>query len=129
MFYDDRNNSDRALENYQKAVHIDEKIGNKIHKAICLNLIGGILFSKGDREIATKHFREALSIHQQLGNRLEIAKDLVNIAGVYYFVNNDLKKARETLEESLATFQELGVSDSKEANDAKELLNMLKLLK
>ncbi|MHA1110379.1 MAG: tetratricopeptide repeat protein [Promethearchaeota archaeon] len=127
LFYDDRSNNDRAIENYRKAAEIDDKIGDLVHKALCLNKIGPILITKGDVEGASKCFDEALSIHQQMGNRLEIAKDLTNIAGIHY-VRKNLKKSIEILQESLNSFQELEAGNSKEANDAREMLGMIKLL-
>jgi class 3 adenylate cyclase len=98
----------KALEYYQKALAINEELGNKPGIAINLGNIGNVYNHLSDYAKALEYFEKALSINEELGNKLGVASNLVNI-GIVYWHLTDYAKALEYAQRSLTIYEELGV--------------------
>jgi tetratricopeptide (TPR) repeat protein len=95
------------LEYYQKALKINDKIGNKNGSADSLIGIGSILYFKGKYDQALAHFQKSLKIAEETGDKRRIAKCSHNIGSIY----NDAGKydqAMEYYQKALKINEELG---------------------
>lgn len=106
-----------ALENYQKALKIDEKLGNEFGKGARLYNIAGIYRSFGDNSgdydsalknynLALNYYQEALIIAEKFGELNSISKRLDCIGNVYYEIG-DYDNALEYLKRGLEVSNQL----------------------
>ena len=73
---------DKALEHFQKALTLHEKIRNPLGQAQQLGNMGNIYAQKGDLDKALEHFQKALGIFERIGAKLDIESAKENIAWV-----------------------------------------------
>ena len=76
-------NFQAALENYQRALDLAEKIGDDDEKAALLGNIGAAHFYLGRFDTALDYYEESLTRLEKLGDRRRIGNRLGNIASVY----------------------------------------------
>jgi tetratricopeptide (TPR) repeat protein len=72
----------RAIENNQKALIIDRRIGESPQIAVDLNNIGKIYEMWGKYEEAVRYYQESLKLAQTIGNQAMIAIRLNNLGSV-----------------------------------------------
>ena len=105
--YQIQGDMEKALEHYEKALKIDEEIGNKQGIASDLGNMGVIYRIQGDLGKALEHHEKALEIDERIGNKQGIATHLGNI-GTVYQIQGDMEKSLEHHEKSLEIDEEIG---------------------
>ena len=95
-----------AIENYLKALKLNEELGNRSGQAANLGGIGIVYDEQGDYAKALKFYFMALKINEELGQKNGQSANLSNIGIVYYgerdyaksldYYNRALKINRET---------------------------------
>ncbi len=98
---------DEALNNYQEAIKIHEKLGELRGKGINLNNIGFILNKKGKIDEALRNYKEALDIADQLNDFKAKAIRLTNIGEILY-EKGELDNALKNIQEALKINEQLG---------------------
>ncbi len=78
-----------------------------VHYAAALNTIGVIYINKGDFQKGLDYNFKSLKIYEELGNKMGIAKSMLNIASIYHD-QGDVSKALDYHFKSLKIKQELG---------------------
>ena len=96
---------DKARESLEKALAINQKLGDQQRMAHNLNNLGTVSFDEMNYEISIRYFKQALDLNRQLLNRYEEVQNLNNLAEVYLVIKNyslceyHLVKAIEILDE------------------------------
>ncbi|MBC7774649.1 MAG: tetratricopeptide repeat protein [Phycisphaerae bacterium] len=90
-----------ALENYQKALEINQNLGNLQGIGNNYNNIGLVYYSVLDYPRALEYYQKTLSINERTGNKTSIGNGLGNIGNIYYELN-DFPRAIEYYEKALA---------------------------
>jgi tetratricopeptide (TPR) repeat protein len=72
-----------ALKNYQEALEIRRRLGQKTLVAASLNEIGNVRSLLGETEAALKSYDEALRIRREIGDRRGIGTVLVNLGALH----------------------------------------------
>lgn len=101
---------DKALENYNRSLQIDESLENdliyKVRKLLTLNSIGLVYNRIGEKKKALEFFEKALNAIRLIPERDDFAKNfeavILNNIGLIYHFFGEPKKALENYEESLA---------------------------
>jgi len=104
--YNYENNFDTALNYYQNALAIVEKIGDREEEAFLYCNIGNVYKNKGLIDKALMHFQKSLLIAKEINNKPTVAKVLGNIGNIYQ-VRNDNRALNYHLE-ALAVFNAIG---------------------
>ena len=97
---------DESLKNFQNALEIFKKTGQKQKQAYSSSYLGLIYQNSGDNEKALSFHQEALQLDKELGYRQGEAADLGNI-GLIYQNSGEYEKALSYLKESLLIFKEI----------------------
>ncbi len=97
----------RALEDYSRALAIDEELGNKSGVAIVTGNIGLVYSKLGDLPRALEYMSRALAIDEELGNKSGVAIVTGSI-GLVYRNLGDLPRALEYMSRALVAHEELG---------------------
>ena len=105
--YEVRREFEKALEDYKKALSIEQSLDNLEGVANQLTNIGGILGDLGQYEETLKNYEQALKIMENLGNKPGIAKSLNNLGIIYYKYKKDHVKSLSLLQRALEIYKEL----------------------
>ena len=89
-----------ALESYQKALEINERIGNLQGTGNNYNNIGLVYYSIYDYPRALEYYQKTLGINERTGNKTGIANCLGNIGNIYNELR-DYPKAVDYYEKAL----------------------------
>lgn len=100
----------KAIEFFEKALIIFEKIGNKKNSASTLGYIGFIYRNQSEYVKALDYYQRSLKIFETLKNKDGVAANLGNI-GMIYELKKDYKRALEYYKKALAIKEELGSKD------------------
>ena len=95
-----------ALDNYQKASEIFNKLDDLRGEAFCYNNIGGIHSEIGNLDLAIEYWTKTLNIKKTLKDSVPIAKTLNNL-GVAFKNQNNFKQALKTFDDALKIFKAL----------------------
>ncbi|MCD6367165.1 MAG: tetratricopeptide repeat protein [Bacteroidales bacterium] len=95
-----------ALDNYQKAAEIFNKLDDLRGEAFCCNNIGGIHSEIGNLNLAIEYWTKTLNIKKALKDSFSIAKTMNNLGTVYKSQNN-FKQALKTFDDALRIFKSL----------------------
>src|SRR6266436_7273288 len=90
-----------ALPEFEKALALFRKEGDRKGEAITIGLIGNCYKRLGEHEKALEFLQKALVMKRQLGDRLEEGKTLNNI-GLFYWETSQYSKALEPLNGAIA---------------------------
>jgi len=82
--YQDLNKLNEALRNFNDALEINRKLGQKRGIAASLSMIAQVDESLGKIDDAPKSYNEALQIRRDIGARKEVGDTLINIASLYF---------------------------------------------
>lgn len=82
MVYYTMGSTDKAVENYLKALPIFEQIGHQQMQGIVLNNIGAAHLYRNDFENTTKYYRQSLEIFQRIRDIEWIASVSYNLANI-----------------------------------------------
>ena len=104
-----------ALDNGEKALRINEELGNKLGQASNLLNIGSIYYFQGDYPKTLDCCIRALKINEEYGNKLRQAGNLGNI-GIVYSDMGDYAKALEYFQEALKIDEEYGSKEGQAEN-------------
>jgi len=97
---------DNAIELFQKALTLSERIGNDNGIYVLNTNIGLISVDKGENEKALKHFANATATARKLGRKNDVASSLLNQTNICYETNL-INEALVFLNEAHAIAQEL----------------------
>ena len=95
-----------ALDNYQKAAEIFNKLNDLRGEAFCYNNIGGIHSEIGNLDLAVAYWNKTLNIKKALKDTVSIAKTFNNL-GVAYKNQGKYDLAFSTLNQALKLFKSL----------------------
>jgi predicted ATPase/DNA-binding CsgD family transcriptional regulator len=104
MRQDDR---DTAETQYQEALEISRRLGDRRGLAMALFSIGRVARVRGDHAAARSYLMEAIGVLEALGDDFWLAKAYHHLGVAAYF-QGDLATAREQYEACLAIFERLG---------------------
>ena len=107
VVYDRRGDISLGLEYYQKALEIQEAIGDKHGMANSLNNIGLVFKKRGDIPRALDHYFRSLKLWEELGSKNGKSYALNNL-GVIYQRQKDIPKALEYYQQALEIREEIG---------------------
>ena len=96
----------RAVEVYQEALDIFERLASQQEKADVLLRLGFVYNSIGEKDKALEHYEQALPIFREVGNRFGEAATLNNI-GLIYDSIGEKSKALEYYEQALPIRREV----------------------
>jgi len=96
-----------ALRYHEKALFIDQEVGDKVGYAMSLNNMGEVYRSIGQPHEALRYHEQALPIHQEVGNKEGYATTLQNMGLVYYGIGQPQDALRH-YEQALLIHQEVG---------------------
>jgi class 3 adenylate cyclase/TPR repeat protein len=105
--YKNLSDNAKALEYYQKALSINEEIGDKDGIARNLGNIGNVFNELSDYPKALEFYRKALQIFEEIENKHDIAPSLGNI-GMMYWNLSDYTKAIEYYQKAMIIYEEIG---------------------
>ncbi|PCH66539.1 MAG: hypothetical protein COC01_07775 [Bacteroidetes bacterium] len=96
-----------GLEYYQKALKIQEEIGDKYGISASLNNIGFIHENQGEVGLGLEYYQKALKIKEEIGDKYGIAYSLNNI-GLIYHNQGEVALGLEYYYKSLKIREEIG---------------------
>jgi len=105
--YEIRREFEKALEEYKKALSVEQSIGNLEGIANQLTNIGGVLGDLGRYEETLKKYEDVLNIMENIGNKPGIARSLNNLGIIYYKYKKDHEKSLNYLQRALDIYKEL----------------------
>ncbi|NUM50323.1 MAG: SpoIIE family protein phosphatase [Flavobacteriales bacterium] len=120
--YENKGQIKNSLIYYQKALKIDEEIGDKYAMAYNLNNIGGVYLNRGQIENGLKYYHKSLKIREEIGDKTGMANSLNNI-GIIYNNQGQIENALEYAHKGMLLAKELGFP--KFIKSASELLYKL----
>jgi len=97
----------KALEYFEKALAIDEELGNKAGAAGDNGSLGAVYLELSQHAKALKYCEKALAIDGELGNKIGVARHTGNI-GLVYLNLSQYAKALDCFEKALAIVEDLG---------------------
>ena len=101
-----REGASKALPEYERALALFQKEGDRKGEAVTIGLIGNCYKKLGQHVKALDYLQRALAMKRDLGDRLEEGKTLNHI-GLFYQEISDYAKALEPLNGALAIAREL----------------------
>lgn len=104
-------NLDKALNLYQKTLHIFSKFNNETNLANTLLNIGNIYLLKNDLNRAKNFYSEVMELAEELNNKLFIAEAISGIGKIHFFENN-LEKALDYQKKALNIFKKFNYTTS-----------------
>ena len=113
--YKNLSDNSKALEYYQKALFINEEIGDKEGVARNLGNIGNVYNELSDYPKALEFYGKALQIFEEIENKHDIALSLGNI-GLMYSNLSDYTKAIEYYQKAMFIYEEIGNKDGLATN-------------
>ncbi len=96
-----------ALQHYQQALKIKEKLGDRAGVAKSLHQIGRIHQQRGEYGAALQHYEQALKIAEEIGDRAGVAISLHQI-GMIHQARGDYSAALKHYQQSLKIAEEIG---------------------
>ncbi len=96
----------KALEYYQKALKINEELGNRMGVGIQLGNIANLYQALSEYPKSLEYYNKALKIHEELGDKFGVSRNIGNIASLYS--KTDITKSIEYYYKSLKIDKELG---------------------
>ncbi|MGA8866961.1 MAG: tetratricopeptide repeat protein [Candidatus Sulfotelmatobacter sp.] len=94
------NKPDDALQNYQQALEIRRKLGEKKGIADSLNMIATTYDGLGKSDLALRNYNDALQIYREIGDKQDTGAVLLNL-GQFYDDRGKHDDALKLLKESL----------------------------
>ncbi len=86
--YDEVGDVVKAKEIFNKALKINEEIGDKLAIAGCYHNIGIIYQTEGNLSLALEYFFKALKINEEQGSKKNMASNFNNIGNIYLQMKN-----------------------------------------
>jgi len=105
--YQDLNDYDSALYNYNKASSIYEQLGQRANMGLSKFLVARVSYEKGHVDEATKYYNESLTLSREAGDRVTEAHALKGLGSVYLSRNN-VKSAVDHYQGALQIYRALG---------------------
>ena len=107
LVYEIRGLLDKAVEYYQKALKINEELGNIEGMASEYCNLGNVHQRRWKLDKAEEYYNKALEINKALGRKRGMARDYSNL-GIVYQTRGDLDKAVEHYNKALEIDEALG---------------------
>ncbi len=106
-YYFNQGNYDTALVFYNRALKIQDSIGEKKLSAICLNNIGMVYHLKGEYNKTIEYYNRSLKIREEIKDKKGVS-DCMNNIGVVFMDQGNYSKALEYYFKTLNIKNELG---------------------
>lgn len=128
-----KGNKAKVIQYYEKALSIQESIGDKKEASISLTNIGAYFYQQGKRDKALSYYIRAMAIQIETGHKKELAKTYNNIGHIYKHVGDiplaveyyhkslDIKKEINDQEGLATAFNNLGLLFKKQNDFSKAL--------
>ena len=84
FYFFSKNEVDKAIFNFKKAISLSREIGDDVVVSTALNNLGYIFKRQGDILKALEYYHESLRLKKLLNDQEEVALSLNNIGGIYY---------------------------------------------
>jgi len=96
------------LRQQENAYAIDslKKLEIKSGMALLLNNVGACYKNVGEYDKAIEYYQESLSIQEEIGNILNMARSRANIGNIYFYFGLDFDKALENYNTALELFRQ-----------------------
>src|SRR5207249_335252 len=92
---------DEALVRYQAALSVFQRIDDRATEAVVWQQLG-VVFHQAQRwDEAERHYRKAIEVDRQIGNQIQLARHLSNLAQLLQHRRDRLVEARQLVEEAL----------------------------
>src|SRR6185369_10973036 len=98
----------KALPEYERALTLFQKEGNRKGEAITIGLMGNAYKKLGQPVKALEFLQRALAMKREIGDRLEEGKTLSNLGLFYWHTVNDYPKALDYYNQASVVAKELG---------------------
>jgi tetratricopeptide (TPR) repeat protein len=98
---------DEAYPHFEKALRFDREVGEEIGEGFVLNNLADAYFESGQVEKSIETHRQALEFRRKIRHRQGEAASLRALGKILRHAG-DLPEARQSLQEALAVFEELG---------------------
>src|SRR5215470_97616 len=98
----------KALPEYERALSLFQKEGNRKGEAITIGLMGNAYKNLGQPVKALEFLQQALAMKREIGDRLEEGKTLSNLGLFYWHTVNDYPKALDYYNQASVVAKELG---------------------
>jgi CHAT domain-containing protein/tetratricopeptide (TPR) repeat protein len=98
----------KALPEYERALSLFQKEGNRKGEAITIGLMGNAYKNLGQPVKALEFLQRALAMKREIGDRLEEGKTLSNLGLFYWHTVNDYPKALDYYNQASVVAKELG---------------------
>ena len=125
MIFREQKNYHMALTRFKEALHIANQRGVLVGKQYIVNNIGSIYEAQKKYQKALEQYQKALKIAEQLGDDWGKSATLSNIASIRYRQGN-YPKALKLYEEALEILNILGLSESPNAKNFKQNIEIVK---
>ena len=103
----DRGDYDEAARQYQRALDINERLGDQAGMATSYGQLGILAQDRGDYEEAARQYQRALDIFERLGDQAGMASSYGQL-GILAQDRGDYDEAARQYQRSLDTFERLG---------------------
>jgi SagB-type dehydrogenase family enzyme len=91
-----------ALERYRKALKLLQQLGEPAMEAVAWHQLGRVFQEMRQWDAAEQHYRKAIDINRKTGDRLQLRRNLINLADLLQHQTARLVEARELANEALA---------------------------
>ncbi|MEA1786190.1 tetratricopeptide repeat-containing sensor histidine kinase [Arenibacter sp. GZD96] len=100
----------KALSGYLDGIELAEKVDHKLMLSIMYENIGGLYASQKDFVQALEFYKKVKKINEQIGDPINSAKSMANLASVYTQMNNH-DYAMFNINSSISTFEKFHIMD------------------
>jgi len=105
--YQHMNKLDDALRNFQEALDVKRRLGDKAGIAETLNWMGQSQQYAGKSDQALKSLQEALRLHREVGDKMGLGGNLLDLANLYESIGQ-YDQALSMAKEGLPVLREVG---------------------
>lgn len=107
IIYQTRGDLDRAIDYHEKALKLNQELGNKEGIAINNGNLGIVYGKQGNFPYAMRYINESIALYQEIDHKEGIAASYDNL-GIVYRMQGDLKCAMHYHQEALDLNEEIG---------------------
>jgi predicted ATPase/predicted negative regulator of RcsB-dependent stress response len=98
---------DEATEQLEQALVLNRRVANRYFEACCLTSLGNLALGLNRTERARKHFSEAMTVGEKLGQTVQV-RLAAGAIGWTHHMDGDLSAARLRYERAAEDFREVG---------------------
>jgi predicted ATPase len=107
-FWQTRGHLREGLRRLEAVLAIPGCVDHPAERLLALEAAGGVAYWLGEMDVAAVFYEEALVIARDRADPAEVAQALFNLSFAYIMPRTEMQRADALVEESLATFRQLG---------------------